>query len=385
MQIHQPTTPFGRRPLTLAQVAAQAAASERPPQKAAHKWNVFRDICAAKARLGVSDRALAVLNALLSFHPETALSGPGLIVFPSNRQLSLRAHGMAPATLRRHLAALVEAGLVIRRDSPNGKRYARKGQGGEIEAAFGFDLAPLVVNAERFAEFAQEVRDEERALRLLRERVTLCRRDIAKCVEAAIEAGAAGWEATREACQRILSRLPRIAPRDLLEAAAEELGALAQAAFKRLADLTKPRNPSANESQTDRHLQNSKPNRQIGFDPAFEKSGGQATTPPLPLVLKACPDISDYGRGTIAHWGDLAAAAEIARSALGVSPSAYQAARGALGERAAAIAVAAILQRGAAIANPGGYLRALTRKAEANAFSVGPMLMALVAARERAA
>jgi hypothetical protein len=52
-------------------------------------------------------------------------------------------HGKAPATLRR-LASLVEAGLIIRRDSPNGKRFARRGQGGEIESAFGFDLTPLI-------------------------------------------------------------------------------------------------------------------------------------------------------------------------------------------------------------------------------------------------
>ena len=122
-------------------MATQATAKARPPDKAVHKWQVFRAICTAKARIGVSERALAVLDALLSFHPETMLSGEGLIVFPSNQQLALRAHGMAPATLRRHLAALVDCGLIIRRDSPNGKRYARKGRGGTVEMAFGFDLA----------------------------------------------------------------------------------------------------------------------------------------------------------------------------------------------------------------------------------------------------
>ena len=45
--------------------------------------------------------------------------------------------------------------------------------------------------------------------------------------------------------------------------------------------------------------------------------------------------------------------------------------------------MAAILQRGAAINSGGGYLRELTRKAQANAFSLGPMLMALIGARER--
>ena len=36
------TTPFGRRPLKLAHIAAQALARERPPEATAHKWRVFR-------------------------------------------------------------------------------------------------------------------------------------------------------------------------------------------------------------------------------------------------------------------------------------------------------------------------------------------------------
>src|SRR6516164_5028081 len=136
MEPHLSTTPFGRRTLTLAHVASQVVANARPPEKAAHKWNVFRAICTAKARVGVSERALAVLNALLTFHPETVLSGERLIVFPSNAQLALRAHGMSPATLRRHLAMLVDAGVIVRRDSPNGKRYARRDRAGELEFAF---------------------------------------------------------------------------------------------------------------------------------------------------------------------------------------------------------------------------------------------------------
>ena len=72
--------------------------------------------------------------------------GQPLIVFPSNASLSERAHGMAESTLRRHLASLVGAGLLIRRDSPNGKRFSRKALDGE-RRAFGFDLRPLLVMA----------------------------------------------------------------------------------------------------------------------------------------------------------------------------------------------------------------------------------------------
>jgi replication initiation protein RepC len=180
MQPHQPTTPFGRRPLTLAHVATQMAASARPPDKVVHKWKVFKAVCVARPRIGVSERALAVLNALISFYPDTTLTGEDdLIVFPSNELLCLRTHGMPASTLRRQLVALVDAGLIVRRDSPNGKRYARKGRGGEIKLAFGFDLAPLVVRAEEFEGMAQEIEAEIRAIKLAKERITLCRRDIA--------------------------------------------------------------------------------------------------------------------------------------------------------------------------------------------------------------
>jgi replication initiation protein RepC len=47
-----------------------------------------------------------------------------------------------------------------------------------------------------------------------------------------------------------------------------------------------------------------------------------------------------------------------------------------MGPEAAAIVVACILQRARHINSAGGYLRALTEKAGAGEFSVGPMLMA---------
>ncbi len=120
-------------------------ARQIPQGAAADKWQLHRWLCEAKTILGINDRSLAVLSALLSFYPEVTLTGEGnLVVFPSNKQLALRAHGMADATLRRHLAALVEAGLIARQDSPNGKRYARRAKGGELQIAFGFSWLPCL-------------------------------------------------------------------------------------------------------------------------------------------------------------------------------------------------------------------------------------------------
>ena len=130
MQSHQPTTPFGRRSLTLAHVATQMAASARPPDKVVHKWQVFRTICTARPKLAVSERALAVLNALLSFYPETTLTGEEeLIVFPSNEQLCLRTHGMPAIDLA--AAAGGAGGLWTDRSAGQPERQAlrAKGQG----------------------------------------------------------------------------------------------------------------------------------------------------------------------------------------------------------------------------------------------------------------
>ena len=404
MQSHQSTTPFGRRLLTLAHVASQATAKARPPDKAVHKWQVFRAICTARARIGVSERALAVLDALLSFHPETTLSGEGLIVFPSNQQLALRAHGMAPATLRRHLAGLVDCGLIIRRDSPNGKRYARKGRGGTIEMAFGFELSPLVARAEEFEAWAEDVQAEERALRLVRERITLCRRDIAKMIATGVEEGVptcragqgpSDWPEIHGLYRGILERIPRTATREELEPIAADLTLLADEILILLESHVKSSILSGNESQTERHIQNSNPNSPIVLEPGFQESPVPKSEPraepsrplqqgfPLAMVLEACPDIVDYAKGGISNWRDLQATAAVVRSMLGISPSAWEVAQSVMGELPAAIVVAAILQRGAAIASAGGYLRELTRKAEVGEFTLGPMLMALVGSRKR--
>ena len=149
-------------------------------------------------------------------------------MFPSNKELSIRAHGMAPATLRRHLACLVDAGLIIRRDSPNGKRFARRGQGGAIEDAFGFDLSPLVARAEEIENLAEEVRAENRAMALLREKITLTRRDIAKMIATGIEEGVPGdWEGFHLRYATLSGRYARNLLRSDLEALAGELAVLA--------------------------------------------------------------------------------------------------------------------------------------------------------------
>ncbi|ARQ13931.1 replication initiation protein RepC 5-2 (plasmid) [Rhizobium etli] len=419
------TTPFGRRPMSLGMLASQQLAGTIEPGMMRSKWKLFRAICEARPALGLTDRALTVLDALLTFYPDDEISEEkGLIVFPSNAQLSLRARGMTPATLRRHLAVLVEAGLILRKDSPNGKRYARRDSAGAIGEAYGFSIAPLLARAVEIENLAAQAVADRELLRATRERLTICRRDISKLISAAIDEAVPGdWEQMTVMFRALVARIPRVASTEELAPLLEEMGLLRDEAVNLLERRIKREKLDANESQIERHKQNSNPNSTTELEPSFDAkqgekapannegmaeppdsqrlklprpsagSGGKAPNAanpiaghslksfPLGLVLQACPAILDYGPGgAIANWRDLMSAAVVVRSMLGVSPSAYEEACAGMGPENAATVIACILERGGHINSPGGYLRDLTRRTERGEFAIGPMLMALVRA-----
>ncbi len=390
---HISSTPFGR-PLSLAMVAARVRVESCPPETIAEKWKVLDNLREAKEALGVSDRALSVLNALLTFHQDTTMTlGSDLIVFPSNRALLLRANGMAPATLRRNLAALVHAGLILRRDSPNGKRYARKGEGGQIEQAFGFDLSPLVARAAEFEQLAMTARAQAKARYLLREEISLLRRNIWQTINLGLAEHLAGaWRALADRYTALGGMPPRNANQALLESLVIELRALWRDVDKCLRDNTKAEDMSANESHSGRHHQSSKTDPLLDSEqglrgrleetlaPELKARRPQPRTFSLSVVLQACPDIVMYTKGGegISSWRAFTEAAGVVRSTLGISPSAWAEACEAMGEENASITVAAILQRAEMIRSPGAYLRNLTERAKAGQFSLGPVLMALL-------
>ncbi|WP_413712608.1 plasmid replication protein RepC [Rhizobium sp. Rhizsp82] len=395
MQTEHITTPFGRRPVTLALVKTQFEYAGIKKGKSADKWKIYRDACDARSLLGLRDRALAVLNALLSFYPETDLiEGANLIVFPSNAQLSTRANGIAGTTLRENLALLVQAGLILRNDSPNGKRYARKGRDGSIETAYGFSLAPLLARSEELALMAQRVAEEKRRVKLIKEKITIARRDIRKLISAAIEEGVSGdWQSIENHFVAIISSLRTVNTTTGLEETLDELTLLREGIVNLLEVQLISRESDANDDDIRHHIQNSNTESIYEFEPSSGNELGERARQepsrqrepikgfPLGMVIRACPQISDYAPGgKIEHWRELMTAAVVVRSMLGVSPSAYQEACEVMGPENAAVAIACILEREGHIKSAGGYLRDLTARAERGEFSLGPMLMALMRA-----
>ncbi|WP_051927442.1 plasmid replication protein RepC [Ruegeria halocynthiae] len=394
--IYRNLPPFGRRPVTAGLIEQAMTLQTAPEISHIDKWELLRDLCTARHTFEVTDRDLAVLNALVSFHPNAALSdNDSLIVFPSNAALSERAHGMAESTLRRHLAALVRAGLIARHDSPNGKRYARRDADGEIARAFGFDLRPLLHGAVQITQAAQQARADHARLVAAREKLSLLKRDALKLALYGQENDLPGdWEALLAALLIVHKQMRRkLCLEDLLDLetqTANILGDIQSLLAMKTEELI------GNDSETERQYQNSKPDTpESELCPERDKgetNGNAEPDPdrplprvPLALILKACPDILPYCERDPREWRDLVVAASYVRGMMGISPPAWHEAQELMGPETAAVTVACILQPFGDINSPGGYLRALAGKAALGAFSPGPMVMALLNGSGRAA
>ncbi len=393
------------RPISHAHLRVVERPEASVPGKPVNKWELLRELSKAQAAFGVSERDLTVLQGLLSFFPDDALGGNAeMVVFPSNKAICERLNGMPCSTMRRHIVRLVDAGLLMRRDSPNGKRYVRKH--GEERVAFGFDLSPLYCRSEEVARAAEAVREAEDRVRRLREVVSLMRRDLAALAEFGeeIQPGLGLWDQLRDKAVLTARALRRKLMLEELSAYRAELEALLDHA-RNLIDGPETKEMNTNDASFERHHHNSN-EESIDLEPALEKGGAAAGAPdvetdapgadveeadtrrmpkiPLHLVIAGCPSLKTFYQGDIRHWHQLFDAACHVRPAMGISASAWEEAQRFMGPEQASIVVVAMLERFADIRSPGGYLRALTSKAAAGEFSCGPMVMALMSRRSAA-
>ena len=399
---YTPVTPF-RRPINAAILHYQAAAQQDLPPSGVNKWEALRELAAARIAFGLSDRDLSVLQALVSFHQATIVGGnhSETVVHPSNKAICERLNGMPCSTMRRHLANLVQTGFVVRRDSPNGKRYARRY--GDEKIAFGFDLAPLAQRFVEVCEAAEAVRAAEERYKRLRSTVSLMRRDLAGLVDygRSLRPDRAIWDQASDLCvltARDLRRKLDFAELQQIESALSE-------ALNAIRDQLEPvqsQDMSTNEVTNEQHYQNSNKDS-YDFEPRLEKAQGEGSVSdpatalvaegrtdepvsvdnnlpriPLGLVLAACSEYRTYAERPVRHWHDLVRVADVIRPMMGVSPSAWDEAKQYMGPEEASVVILAMLERFGNIRSPGGYLRSLSAKAALGEFSCGPMIMALM-------
>ena len=256
---------------------------------------------------------------------------------------------MPESTLRRHIAALVKAGVILRHDSPNGKRYATRGSESRPAHAFGFDLGPLARRAVEFRCMVDECRRADDQLRQLREFVTLRLRD-------AIQLGGMDVLALTEMKKALRRKLSHVE----LEQIAERLN--------QFLTLDEPEEVSGNDNQNERHIQEDN-------KVTIKKNVRAPVIPDFSRVLESCTEFASFY--PVKSWRDFIHAAEQLRPMIGIDAHSWQQACEAMAPECAAATIACILQRLKSIHRPSSYLRMLAEKALNGTFSLERMVRGL--------
>ena len=350
------------------------------------RWELLRMMTRGREDLGLSNRELTVLQALLSFLPDNTLGAKAqMVVFASNKTLCDRLNGMPCSTMRRHLARLVDLGFVQRCDSPNGKRYCRRSRDGMV--AFGLDLSPL---PHRLSEISDaDLRSSERRerIRATRESIALLRRDIiamanqdspnfdkiddqlrlsARMLRRKLtveELNVIADDLRQTVCQLRDSHEEKAAPR-----AARQIGC----------SKLDSSQMSTRDQQNEQHIQSS--NKDI------LESEEAATRPPsqstkrisLTSVLAACPEVQSFAVTPLRTWREFVDVVATLRPGIQIDDQTWHDAIHTMGHEEAAIVLAAMLEKFNSIRSPAAYFRSLTLRARNGTFTPVPMVTALL-------
>jgi replication initiation protein RepC len=387
------------------------------PEDVTKQGQLLAALKAAAPRLGLPPRLVHAVDWLFRFtQPQDWERGGRPIVWPS-AATEQEALGLSPTRTKALNRALIEAGLVTMKDSPNGKRYGRRDPKGRIVEAYGFDLSPLAARHAEFLRLAEEAKAEREELRRLRRRATIARNGIAQILETAAEYGLPGEEwaiLAREA--GAIGRALRIAELPAEVAlGVDNLERWQRLARERLETLlsgikgaaSDPVNPDPKGPENGPHQYTYNRNLHPQGDTVIASEGrssvagqggaqDQAVPRRLPpekgRVLKLHPDelvrlaprLKPYLRRPEPTWPDVVDAADWLRGDLDVSKPLWGEACLAMGREQAAIAIAIVSAKepGHFRTSAGGYFHGMVAKAKAGELNLDRTLWALRRAGE---
>ena len=407
--------PSGLRRLSLAMLGTEKVAegfTGKPEGQGAQKpGQVLAAFKAAAPYLGFGPRVVHAVDWLFTFtQPQDWTEGHHPIVWPS-ASLERDALCLGETQVKDLNRHLVELGLVVMKDSPNGKRYGKRDGKGRIVEAYGFDLAPLAARQAEFEAVAQKGRAERDRMRQLRRRATIARNGLTQIVETAGELGLmdADWLRLEEEGRSLARSLVKVERLDEMEIGVVSLERRQREARERLENLM----PKAQETVTegvdsDPKGPENRPHQYTYKTPSYPEQdtvmASEACKSPegSPVPQQAAPDVrqarQEEGRGQAARtdngtvlriktdelvqlaprlklylrtsapaWPDIVDAADWLRHDLGVSRSLWGEACLAMGREQAAIALAIVSAKPAEhfTSSPGGYFRGMVAKAKA--------------------
>lgn len=327
----------------------------------------------AAPRLGLSASVISTLDAMLScLAPERNHH----TVFASNSTLTFRRNGISDRTIRRHAAKLQELGLLIRRDSPNKKRFTKHSSTEGKALRFGFDLSPLFERLYEIASIAADVLREREQIDYLRAKIRAeanssltinpddkTALDIMRMLRRKL---------SLHDCEKILSELPVT----VLEGGTTDTQTYTQAA-----------NMAANDGQIVRH--HHKSNKELNdkertSSKKLDDLGQQDAPIGVVELLSACPEASQFALKKIETVHDVIAHARTLAPMIGITPQNYEAAHKRLGPLRTASTVWAIIQLGDKIKTIGAYFRSITTGPKSEGFSPERLIRRLALAQSSA-
>ena len=205
---------------------------------------------AAAPRLGLSPRMVHAIDWLFRFTMVQDWGRGGRpIVWPS-ASLQQEALGLSPTRVKAINRALIEAGLITMKDSPNGKRYGKRDAKGNIVEAYGFDLSPIAARHAEFVRLAAEAKAEREAMGRFRRRATIARNGITQILETVAEYGFSGeeWLTLRRETRALTLALRKIERPEEMALGVESLERRQNSARERLESLLAEATPNASES-----------------------------------------------------------------------------------------------------------------------------------------
>jgi replication initiation protein RepC len=362
------------------------------------------------------------------------------IVWPS-AAMQQQELGLGPSQVKNLNRHLVELGLVVMRDSSNGKRYGRRDPQGRIVEAYGFDLSPLASRCAEFRAQAEAGREERARVQAVRRRATIARNGIRQLLETADEQGIAGddWDACRNAATTAsrgiagrrgsieteiavatLERLQRemrlhlesavasqVDSKSALDTGSVDIDPKEPKNWPHITTTNELLNPKdtviAPEGDMTATVTNRSPAQPIGADvpraadrsvenfnraaPRTKTDSGSLLKISPAELTRLAPRLKPYLRDTSPRWSEIVEAADWLRDELGISKSSWGEACLTIGREQAAIAVAVVSAkpREHFRGSPGGYFHGMVSKAKLGQLHLARTIWGMRATREERA
>jgi replication initiation protein RepC len=281
--------------------------------------------------------------------------------------------------------ALFEAGIFVIRDNEQGKRYGRRGPGGRIVEAYGFDLTPLAQRYDEFIRIAADAKIERERMKGLRKRATLARRAIRQAGEALEALGPlpAPWTRLKAETADLVAAAKQATCSEDLALIVKSLESRKAEVEQWLREASKPVETSPTGLENEPHTTSTNLSLDLKEETvmaAEDCSRGQTepdeVTPVLVSPEKAigttaaelielAPRLAQWVRpGRALTWGHVLDAADWLRGELGVSRSLWAEACQSMGRDRATLTLAVVSTKsqGHFTRSAGGYFAGMVRK-----------------------